>query len=299
MTRLQVVVTLLRYHIALISVAATLVFGWIFTGRYLVAVALVGGLDQVLINLINRGTDLDEDLANKIPHTRWIVERKGLVVYGGLGVLVASLVVSHLLTPELTIPRLMLHALGLGYNFPLLPSGSGWRRLKQLYLVKNSMSALGFVFTCFVYPLSLVGYAPPCGWAMVATMAVFFLPLELTYEIIYDVRDVEGDRKLGLPTIPIVHGPDGTRRIIAGLLWCSAAVLVAGALLGAIGLRELIMLGAPLHQWLLARRLLARGTGPKECIMLTHLGTAQLAFYLLSTWLWLRSGLPPNLFLWG
>ena len=51
-----------RYHIVLVAMAAAIVFGWIFTERHLWALAVVVGIDWFLINLMNRITDVDEDL---------------------------------------------------------------------------------------------------------------------------------------------------------------------------------------------------------------------------------------------
>ena len=50
----------------------------------------------------------------------------------------------------------------------------------------------------------------------------FFLPLEITYEILYDLRDVNGDRALEVPTFPVVHGVAWSHRAIDLLLVLSA-----------------------------------------------------------------------------
>lgn len=34
-------------------------------------------------------------------------------------------------------------------------------------------------------------------------LVLFFVPFELTYEILYDMRDLDGDRRAGVPTYPV------------------------------------------------------------------------------------------------
>ena len=47
-----------RYHIVLVAMTATVTFGWLMSGRYLLGLALLVGLDWFLINLQNRITDV-------------------------------------------------------------------------------------------------------------------------------------------------------------------------------------------------------------------------------------------------
>jgi len=46
-----------RLHIVAIAVAGTFTFGWLFTGRYLWAIAALAGFDWFLVNLLNRVVD--------------------------------------------------------------------------------------------------------------------------------------------------------------------------------------------------------------------------------------------------
>ena len=54
-----------------------------------------------------------------------------------------------------------IHALGLVYNWNMLPRRT---RIKQLYMLKNITSAVGFLLTCFVYPLIAGGVIQFSGW---------------------------------------------------------------------------------------------------------------------------------------
>lgn len=296
---LRDLLSILRVHIILIAVTGAVVFGWLLGGRYLLGVALLGGVDWMLINLFNRTTDLAEDQANRIRGTDVVARHRTAFLWACAAVLVGSFALSHWRYPELTWLRAILLGLGGAYSHPILPSPGGWRRIKDLYFFKNLMSATGFVITCFLYPLAHLGWRTelPGGWPGVATLIVFFLALEVTYEILYDLRDVEGDRAAGVPTYPVVHGVRRARQIIDGLLLFSGAVLAGALLAGFLGVREGLMLAAPVVQFFFYRSRLARGLTTADCVWLTHLGTALLLLYLAGNWAWLRAGLPPNLYL--
>lgn len=285
-----------RHHIVLIAMAACLVFGWLTTGEHPWAIALVAGLDWFLINLLNRVTDVDEDRKNAIPGTERVARRTRALTVASFALMLGSLAATHLVWPELTVPRVAVQAIGLAYNYRLVPTPKGMSRLKEIYFFKNFGSSMLFVLTGFVYPLMAAGERT-MSWAGVIALILFFVPFELTYEILYDLRDLEGDRALSIPTYPVVHGEQGARRIIDALLAASALVLAVGLALGAIGLREGLMLAAPPIQLAFYRPRFARGVTTRDCVVLTHLGTALLLFYLAGTAVWSAAGLPANVYL--
>ena len=207
-----------------------------------------------------------------------------------------SLLATHVLWPRLTPYRILVQVIGLAYNYRLLPLRHGFARFKELYFCKNFASACLFILTCFVYPYVVAEPALVLRGGAVAILAVFFLLFEHTYEILYDFRDLEGDKAEGIPTYPVVHGPQGGRRILSALLWLSAGVLVVGVGSGTLGVREGLMVAAPLLQWLFYRRRLLRLTS-RDCVQLTHMGTALLALFLSGTAVWRHYGLVSNIYL--
>lgn len=290
-----------RYHIVLVAMTACVVFGWIMTGRYPFALAAIVGLDWFLINLMNRITDIGEDLKNGIPGTERVARSKAAFTWLAVVLMAGSFVVTHVVWPWLTPWRIAVQIIGLAYNYRLVPTRvvARLRRFKEIYFFKNFMSAVIFVLTGFVYPIAASAGTLVVPWLTVALLALFFVPFELTYEILYDLRDLEGDRAEGIPTFPVVHGPETARRIIDALLAFAALVLVVAFALRAVGARELLMLVAPIAQLFFYRPRVRRGITTRDCVVLTHLGTAMLILFLLGTWLWLRAGLPANVFLGG
>ena len=197
-TRSQLVseaLSIARYHIVLIAMMGMLTFGWLISGRHLYGLALVVGLDWFLINLMNRITDIAEDLKNGIPGTERVAQQRVALSILSVVLMAGSLAVTHALWPRLSPWRVLVQVIGLAYNYRLIPTLRGWSRFKELYFFKNFASAGLFILTCFVYPYVVAGgMKSSLGFAAVAILALFFLIFEHTYEILYDFRDLEGDR---------------------------------------------------------------------------------------------------------
>lgn len=275
---LKTLLSISRFHIVMIAIMGCFTFAWILTGHYLITIPLICGLDWFLVNLLNRVVDLKEDRINQIHGTDFVTaHRKGIVVIGFL-LLGLSLALTAWFFPRLTLWRLGYHALGLAYNWPLLP---GRRRLKAVYFWKNSASALGFLITLFAYPLAehSGGWAPGICGASVAIAIAFFFVFELSYEIIYDLRDVPGDEAAGIPTYPVVHGATGAQHIIDSLIGGSIVLLVVGYAVGVIPWRLTIMVCAPLIQFVYYKLAVKRGITSRDCVVLTWLGVALLVIY--------------------
>ena len=199
-----------RLHIVSIAALGTLTFGWLFTGRYLWALVATCAVDWFVVNLLNRVVDLEEDQANQIRGTAFVARHRRAIFAVGLALLIGTVVLTHLFEPNLTPLRLSYHLLGFAYNWPLIP---WFGRIKQRYFWKNTASALGFMITVFAYPLATVGWGLdpaqlPAGISLSTILfaGVFFFLFELSYEVIYDLRDAKGDALAGVRTYPVVHG---------------------------------------------------------------------------------------------
>ena len=277
---LKLLLSVSRLHIVVIAALGTFTFGWIFTGRYPWLLAAICALDWFLVNLLNRVVDQQEDLKNAITGTRFVGRHVRSITWLGLGLLLSSLAVVHMLVPVITPLRVFYHLLGLAYNWPLLPG----RRLKQLYFWKNSASACGFMVTVFGYPLAVLyssgePLAPGISAPSVVLCGLFFFLFELSYEVIYDLRDAPGDAASGVRSYPVVHGQRGATRIIDGLIAASMVVLAGGYAAGLLPWRVVIMIFAPLVQLVIYKLARRRGITTGDCIGITWLGAGLLLTY--------------------
>jgi len=277
-----------RLHITAIAALGTFTFGWLFTGQYLWGLAGVSALDWYLVNILNRVVDLKEDQANAIAGTDFVARHHRGIRRGGFFVLGLSLALLHPFLGLVTVLRVAGHVLGLAYNWPLLPGG---RRIKQLYFWKNTASAMGFLITVFGYPLALcLPFPPGISWVTVVASMLFFTLFELSYEVIYDLRDEVGDRAAGVRTYPVVHGESGAVRIVDGLILSSVAVLLLAWGFGQVPWRIAVMAVAPMAQMVIYKRALARGITSQDCVRITWLGVGLLVVYHL----WEVAGLPGS-----
>lgn len=281
-----------RLHIVTIAALGTLTFGWLFTGQYLWALVAICAVDWFVVNLLNRVVDLQEDQANQIRGTAFVARHRRAIFSTGLGLLIGSIALTHWLEPNLTPLRLGYHLLGFAYNWPLIP---GLGRIKQRYFWKNTASAAGFMITVFGYPLATIGwgleasrFAADISLTTVLFAGLFFFLFELSYEVIYDLRDAKGDALAGVRTYPVVHGERTSLKIIDALLLASSAILLTGYIMGYVPWRMVVMLLAPMLQVFLYKRAHRRGITSRDCIQLTWLGAALLIGYHL----WIVAGLP-------
>jgi len=290
------VLSAFRIHIVAIAVAATVTFGYVFRGVYPVELALVCGFDWCIVNLLNRATDVEEDRLNDIVATEYVARHARAIVVGCLVALAGSLVLGALLAPwALTADRAIFHALGLGYSFRIVPTPRGLRRFKDLYVLKNSMSAVMFLLSVAGYPL--LGREEPLRTSAAGITAIiaFFFLFEHSFEIIYDLRDLEGDRSVGVPTYPVVHGRVVAASLVHGLCVASIAVLLGARASGLVGTRELLMASAPLAQSAFLRSRGPEHVSRADCIGITYAGALALLVYLAGTAAWARAGLPLEL----
>ncbi len=120
--------SILRVHILGVAVAASFCFAWLFSGSFHPGLAAVVGVDWLLINLLNRATDLEEDLANGIRGTEHVARHARLFVEATAVVLIASFPLTHMWFPEITALRGVVQLIGVGYSYRIVPTLSGLRR---------------------------------------------------------------------------------------------------------------------------------------------------------------------------
>jgi len=278
-----------RLHIVAIASLASLTFGWIFSGRYLWAAPVFAAFDWFFVNLVNRVADLDEDKKNGIRGAGFVEKNARALTIFGFAVLIATMAAGLVLLPRSMQPlRVVFHLIGLAYNYRILP---GRRRFKETYFFKNTMSGVLFMLSVFAYPLALMegsrGFAPDVTWTTVIALAVFFFPFEISYEVLYDLRDAEGDRACGIPTYPAVHGERAAVRIVDALVALASVALVGGWLAGLVPWRGACMVVAPMIQLAVYKHAHhTRRVEAKDCIRLTWIGAGLLLAYQL--WILLR-----------
>ncbi|MEW5852120.1 MAG: UbiA family prenyltransferase [Myxococcota bacterium] len=269
-----------RPHILAMASLASLVFGWLFMERFHPVIPFLVAGDWFVVNLLNRVVDLKEDARNGVPGTAFLSAHMVAVTVATALFWAAVMLAGHLLLPEATPVRLVFHAIGLAYNYKVIPWKGGLTRFKEMYALKNVSSAVLFVLSVILMPLLASGHtSDPVVLTRAALFVLFFFPLELTYEVLFDLRDIDGDKVEGIPTFPVVHGEAWAYRFCFLAIAVSFLTPLLGYFLGPLRIRDAALFAGAVQQALVFQHVRRVGpTGPRV-VNVTWLGAAQLASF--------------------
>jgi len=183
----------------------------------------------MFVYTVNRFTDLEEDEQN-VPDRAAFTKRYGRVwLAAGIALYVAAIGIAV--------------AIGLsGAAYLLLPlavallySVGG---IKQVFLVKNLFVGLAWG----ALPLGVGYYYGSVGSLSVLFMFAYVTVMITIAAVIFDVKDIEGDREEDIPTVPNQLGPRATRLASLVATVAVAAAVVALVMTGTVPRRFLAVL---------------------------------------------------------
>ena len=166
---------------------------------------------------VNRFTDREAD-GHNLPGRAAFVHRHGkpllvaaILVYASAGVATAAL------RPGLVALLVLPPVLAVAYATP-------W--VRRIPLFKNAV-----VGVCWaVIPLGIGAYHGNVGSATVVVAALFGGLLTIA-AMVFDIKDVEGDRLVGTRTVPTWLGPTRTRQVALGSVLALLPAVAAAAIL--------------------------------------------------------------------
>jgi 4-hydroxybenzoate polyprenyltransferase len=192
--------------------------------------AAVAFLVTVAVYTHNKLTDLAEDGVNDPDRAAFFGPRKRLFGWLAVGAYVGALAVAAFGGPTAFTLTLFPGLLGVLYSSRWLPVGDV-DRLKDVVVVGTTAVALAWAVPLALLPLAFEGGG--FGVAAAVVLVFFFLRTVVAVEL-FNVRDVAGDRREGVGTLPVVLGVRPTRYVLGGLNACSIALLVAAVLAGVL-----------------------------------------------------------------
>jgi 4-hydroxybenzoate polyprenyltransferase len=191
------------------------------------------------------------------PERQRFARRHARVLLGlAVAAYVIALVLGALEGPGRFLVMLLPLAGVLVYSFPFVPRPLarwlGFRRLKEILVVKNALVASIFASTVTLAPIpkddSKVAYGS------ILVMWVFFFVRGFINTVVFDMRDEEGDRQHGIRTLPVVLGPERTRWVLHGLNLALGVFLLVAPTLGlAHRAFSALAAGTPLAAWYINR----------------------------------------------
>ena len=205
-----------------------------------------GLLDYVVVGAVviatyelNRITDRDEDAVNCAGEAALAQRHRSTVLWTFLVLAVGSQLLA--LTrqprwPSLIVAGVML--LGILYSVPVRRHRPTVR-LKAVPIVKNLAAAAGWAAAVVLYPAFSTGAERgPRVWAAFLLMAAG----TFVVEVIWDLRDVEGDGRTGLRTIPLLLGSRRSRTVLEVICLAAGALVAAGWLTGRLDWKWALLL---------------------------------------------------------
>lgn len=186
------------------------------------------------------------------------------MMFLGIGALAITLALSAWVGPLPFIVVLISGALGLLYTVKIIPLRWarhmwGVRRIKDLPASRDFSVALGWTLVTAVLPVLVLNATPLRG----VMVSLFAFVLVFVRSALLGVRDVQGDKIMGMETIFKVAGKRRTKEVMAVLTGSLTLLLGAMASLSGTSSLALFLLPVVLYVclvcWLYERRLLPKG----------------------------------------
>jgi 4-hydroxybenzoate polyprenyltransferase len=194
--------------------------------------------------MMNRSSEIDADSVSHPERTAHLTPRRRYLpaITGGCFLLgyVFALTVNFIFFVALLVPLAFSFAYSVGSQ--RLVGVIGVAKLKDKLLVKNLFVSLGWS----LIPV-LVGFYYLRFGIVILVMGTFIFLRLLVNTLIFDVRDVEGDRAQGIKTVPVVRGAAETYRIMAVIDVAALVYIAAVVALGLLPLAASILGILPLY----------------------------------------------------
>ena len=211
---LQVMVEYLVYSSVYLSFAAgAMVFisSILHQVPFSLIVSALGMLITYSIYNLNRKTDESEDAINHAHRYAFTKKYNKILYLSGIGAYLFALVLSGFYGISVILVSSIPLFTGLIYSMPLLPKRFGYRRLKEIPVLKSLLVAFAWALPPALLPVYISGATPS-----LVTLAVilFFFSLVFINTVLFDIRDLEGDRAAGVRTIPVLLGITRTKTLL-------------------------------------------------------------------------------------
>ena len=119
---------------------------------------------------------------------------------------------------------------GIVYSMPVFPRQFGFRRLKEIPIIKSLIVATAWAIPAALLPAYVLSAAPGISTVIIG---LFIFSLAFVNTVVFDMRDVAGDIVSGVRTIPVLLGVARTKILLTlvNLLFGTIAVLFGLAVL--------------------------------------------------------------------
>jgi 4-hydroxybenzoate polyprenyltransferase len=163
---------------------------------------------------LNRKTDEEEDEINHKERFSFTKKFEKHLFYAALVSYAIALGICSLFGPAVLLVGLIPIISGVLYSVPLFPGSWRFHRLKEIPLMKNLLVSGAWALTLSLLPVYANNLIP--GIPALLT-ALFFFNYVFMASVLPDIRDREGDARVGVYTIPVLLGAGNTKVLLTGV----------------------------------------------------------------------------------
>ncbi len=173
---------------------------------------------------MNRKTDEEEDSVNHPGRYRFTKRFEKPLAHGALGAYALATLIAVPFGLGAVLVTLVPLIAGVLYSMPVLPKGFGYRRLKEIPVMKNIVVGGSWSVILVFLPCMVAGIPVTLPTLL---CLLFFFTYGFIASALPDMRDREGDAQAGVVTIPVMIGVDRTKWVLGALNWTTALVVIA------------------------------------------------------------------------
>lgn len=219
--------------------------GMAYTSCFIQEIAWTGEVAAVMFMIafsvynLNRKTDEAEDEINHERRFRITKKFQRHLVVAAVAAYLAALIIAALHGAVAFCVTAVPLVSGIFYSVPVLPQRLGYRRLKEIPVLKNLVVSSAWALSISLLPVYLSASAPTT--ATLVTF-VFIFSYVFVATVLPDIRDRAGDAATGVVTIPVLVGVDRSRILLtAGNMAAGAVILSLGRLVFPAGVVVVIL----------------------------------------------------------
>src|SRR3989338_713805 len=214
---------------------------------------------------INHLSDRESVKINEPDRVMFYERNRNTLLIAGISAAVVSLFLSTFAGVAPFLIMLISICLGIVYSVKIIPSYLSkyirYSRLKDIPASKDIFVAVAWATVCVLVPVSAIGGG---GRFIVTTISFLFVFL-ICYirSVLFDIRDIQGDRFVGRETIPIIIGKEKTKIFLFILCGVVATGLFLSSFLGWISgigyLFIIIIIYTVFYLFLYHKRIISQG----------------------------------------
>jgi 4-hydroxy-3-methylbut-2-enyl diphosphate reductase len=181
---------------------------------------------------MNHLSDKESLRVNEPDRVEFYEKNKDILLTAGIASSLISLFLSIITGFTTFLIMLFSTCLGVAYSIKLIPHSISryikYQRLKDIPASKDIFAALIWATVCVLVPVSAGRWEGLNRASIISFMFVFLI--SYIRSVLFDIRDIQGDRFVGRETIPIIIGKERTKVF----LLCLSGLAVMGLLVSSI-----------------------------------------------------------------